>query len=81
MVESTAGSWCRSITIHHSVNWCLGLGTVLANEEVIDGLSERGDFPVERLPLRQWVLKITDYADRLEEGLEGLDWPSGTMTA
>jgi len=54
---------------------------VLANEEVINGLSERGDFPVERLPLRQWVLKITDYADRLEEGLEGLDWPSGTMTS
>ena len=64
-----------------SVNWCPGLGTVLANEEVIDGLSERGDFPVERLPLRQWVLRITDYADRLEQGLEGLDWPSGTMTA
>ena len=64
-----------------SVNWCPGLGTVLANEEVINGLSERGDFPVERLPLRQWVLKITDYADRLEEGLEGLDWPSGTMTS
>eukprot|EP00579_Thalassiosira_antarctica_P009046 CAMPEP_0201901358 /NCGR_PEP_ID=MMETSP0902-20130614/54120_1 /ASSEMBLY_ACC=CAM_ASM_000551 /TAXON_ID=420261 /ORGANISM="Thalassiosira antarctica, Strain CCMP982" /LENGTH=891 /DNA_ID=CAMNT_0048435271 /DNA_START=132 /DNA_END=2807 /DNA_ORIENTATION=- len=64
-----------------SVNWCAELGTVLANEEVINGLSERGDFPVERLPLRQWVLKITEYADRLEAGLEGLDWPSGTMTA
>ena len=64
-----------------SVNWCPALGTVLANEEVINGLSERGDHPVERLPLRQWVLKITEYADRLEEGLEGLDWPSGTMTA
>ena len=64
-----------------SVNWCPALGTVLANEEVINGLSERGDHPVKRLPLRQWVLKITDYADRLEEGLEGLDWPSGTMTA
>lgn len=64
-----------------SVNWCPALGTVLANEEVINGLSERGDHPVQRLPLRQWVLKITDYADRLEQGLEGLDWPSGTLTA
>ena len=64
-----------------SVNWCPKLGTVLANEEVIDGLSERGDHPVIRLPLRQWVLKITEYADRLEKGLEGLDWPAGTMTA
>jgi leucyl-tRNA synthetase len=64
-----------------SVNWCPALGTVLANEEVINGLSERGDHPVERLPLRQWILKITDYADRLEAGLEGLDWPSGTMTS
>lgn len=64
-----------------SVNWCPALGTVLANEEVIDGLSERGDHPVQRLPLRQWVLKITDYADQLEAGLEGLDWPAGTLTA
>jgi leucyl-tRNA synthetase len=64
-----------------SVNWCPALGTVLANEEVIKGLSERGDHPVVRLPLRQWILKITDYADRLEAGLEGLEWPSGTLTA
>lgn len=64
-----------------SVNWCPALGTVLANEEVINGLSERGDHPVTRLPLRQWVLKITDYADRLEAGLDGLDWPSGTLTS
>ena len=64
-----------------SVNWCPALGTVLANEEVINGLSERGDHPVKRLPLRQWILKITDYADRLEAGLEGLEWPSGTLTA
>ncbi|GMH90258.1 hypothetical protein TL16_g11712 [Triparma laevis f. inornata] len=64
-----------------SVNWCPALGTVLANEEVINGLSERGDHPVKRLPLRQWVLEITKYADRLEEGLEGLDWPAGTMTS
>ena len=57
------------------VNWCPALGTVLANEEVIDGLSERGGHPVERLPLRQWMLKITAYADRLDADLEGLDWP------
>ncbi|KAG8466437.1 hypothetical protein KFE25_002193 [Diacronema lutheri] len=63
------------------VNWCAGLGTVLANEEVIDGKSERGDFPVVRLPLRQWVLKITEYADKLADGLEGLAWPEGTRTA
>jgi leucyl-tRNA synthetase len=57
------------------VNWCAELGTVLANEEVIDGKSERGGYPVERLPLRQWMLKITAYADRLDADLEGLDWP------
>jgi len=64
-----------------SVNWCAALGTVLANEEVIDGLSERGSHPVVRLPLRQWILKITEYADRLEEGLETLDWPQGTLVS
>jgi leucyl-tRNA synthetase len=64
-----------------SVNWCPALGTVLANEEVIDGLSERGSHPVVRLPLRQWVFKITEYADKLEEGLKGIDWPEGTLTA
>ncbi|NGP44222.1 leucine--tRNA ligase [Bacillaceae bacterium SIJ1] len=57
------------------VNWCPALGTVLANEEVIDGKSERGDHPVERRPMRQWMLKITEYADRLLEDLEELDWP------
>ncbi|HSC87944.1 MAG TPA: leucine--tRNA ligase, partial [Polyangiaceae bacterium] len=57
------------------VNWCEALGTVLANEEVIDGRSERGSYPVERRPLRQWQLRITAYADRLAEELEGLDWP------
>jgi leucyl-tRNA synthetase len=57
------------------VNWCAALGTVLANEEVIDGRSEIGGHPVERLPLRQWMLKITAYADRLDADLEGLDWP------
>ncbi len=63
------------------VNWCPALGTVLANEEVIDGKSERGNHPVIRRPMRQWVLEITKYADKLLEGLEGLDWPAGTMTA
>ena len=53
------------------VNWCPALGTVLANEEVIDGLSERGGHPVVKQPLRQWVLRITDYADKLLEGLDG----------
>ena len=57
------------------VNWCAALGTVLANEEVIDGKSERGGHPVERLPLRQWMLKITQYADRLDADLASLDWP------
>lgn len=57
------------------VNWCPALGTVLANEEVIDGLSERGDHPVYRRPMKQWVLRITDYAERLLEDLEELDWP------
>jgi leucyl-tRNA synthetase len=59
------------------VNWCPALGTVLANEEVIDGKSERGGHPVQRLPLRQWMLRITAYAERLLEGLDDLDWPTG----
>lgn len=57
------------------VNWCPALGTVLANEEVIDGKSEVGGFPVERRPMRQWMLRITDYAERLISELDGLDWP------
>lgn len=57
------------------VNWCPALGTVLANEEVIDGVSERGGHPVIRKPMKQWMLKITEYADRLLEDLEELDWP------
>jgi len=56
------------------VNWCPALGTVLANEEVIDGKSERGNHPVERRPLRQWLMRITAYAERLIDDLEGLDW-------
>ena len=58
--------------------WCDELGTTLANEEVIDGLSEVGGFPCIRRPLRQWVLKITDYADALLSGLDDLDWPEST---
>ncbi|KIL43917.1 leucine--tRNA ligase [Jeotgalibacillus soli] len=58
-----------------AVNWCPALGTVLANEEVIDGKSERGGHPVERRPMKQWVLKITAYAERLIDDLEELDWP------
>ena len=57
------------------VNWCQALGTVLANEEVIDGKSEVGGFPVVRMPLKQWMLRITAYADRLVEDLELVDWP------
>ena len=59
------------------VNWCPALGTVLANEEVVNGKSERGDHPVVRMPLRQWMLRITAYADRLENDLEDLDWSEG----
>ncbi|WP_334116874.1 leucine--tRNA ligase [Ligilactobacillus sp.] len=57
------------------VNWCQELGTVVANEEIIDGKTERGGYPVVRKPMRQWVLKITAYADRLIDDLDDLDWP------
>ena len=57
------------------VNWCPELGTVLANEEVVDGKSERGGFPVVRMPLTQWMLRITAYAERLVDDLELVDWP------
>ena len=60
--------------IEAPVNWCQALGTVLANEEVIDGKSEVGGFPVERRPMRQWMLRITAYAQRLLDGLDALDW-------
>lgn len=62
----------------YPVWWCEALGTVLANEEVIDGRSERGNYPVERKKLRQWVLRITAYADELLEGLKDLEWPDST---
>ncbi|MHC4952756.1 MAG: leucine--tRNA ligase [Planctomycetota bacterium] len=63
-----------------TVNWCPKLGTVLANEEVIDGRSERGGHPVLRKPLRQWLFRITAYADRLVDDLADLDWPESTKT-
>ena len=59
------------------VNWCPALGTVLANEEVIDGRSERGNHPVIRRPMRQWMLRITEYAERLLKDLDTLDWSEG----
>ncbi|MFM8540942.1 MAG: leucine--tRNA ligase [Nitrospira sp.] len=61
------------------VNWCPALGTVLANEEIVDGKSEVGGFDVVRKPMRQWVLKITAYADRLLEDLKLVDWPASTL--
>lgn len=61
-----------------AVNWCPALRTVLANEEVVDGKSERGGHPVERRPMKQWMLKITDYAEKLLEGLDRVDWPERT---
>lgn len=63
------------------VNWCPELGTVLANEEVKDGLSERGGYPVERKLMQQWSLRITAYADRLLNGLDGIDWPDAIKEA
>ena len=61
------------------VNWCPALGTVLANEEIVDGRSEVGGFEVVRKPMRQWVLKITAYADRLLEDLTLVEWPASTL--
>ena len=60
------------------VNWCPALGTVLANDEVKDGVSERGGYPVERKLMKQWSLRITAYAQRLLDDLEGIDW-SGSI--
>lgn len=61
-----------------SVNWCEGLGTVLANDEIVDGKSERGGFPVVKRKMKQWVISTPKYADRLLEGLDELDWPTST---
>jgi leucyl-tRNA synthetase len=85
----TAGEWTafsaeeqQRILMHYrlayqsysEVNWCEALGTVLANDEVKDGKSERGGYPVERRKMRQWFLRITEYSDRLLRGLDTLDW-------
>src|SRR5690606_32517278 len=58
-----------------TVNWCAALGTVLANDEVINGVSERGGYPVEQKKMMQWSMRITAYADRLLAGLDSIDWP------
>ncbi|NCG20201.1 MAG: leucine--tRNA ligase [Rhodobacterales bacterium] len=60
------------------VNWCSAMGTVLANDEVINGKSERGGHPVERKAMRQWMIRITDYAERLLQDLDNVDWPEAT---
>ena len=65
---------------YRAVNYCPKLGTVLANEEVIDGKSERGGYPVEKRLMKQWVLKITAYAEELLEGLSTIDWPQSTIS-
>ncbi|MES2985730.1 MAG: class I tRNA ligase family protein [Patescibacteria group bacterium] len=65
---------------YSEVNWCPGLGTVLANDEIVDGKSERGGFPVEKKTMRQWFMRITAYADRLLSGLETLNWPEQIKT-
>jgi len=78
-ISTFAGSDPDSVRLAYvaemPVNWCPQLGTVLANEEVVDGKSEVGDFPVERRPMRQWMLRITAFAERLIDGLDGLNWP------
>src|SRR5690606_1528413 len=58
-----------------TVNWCAALGTVLANDEVVNGVSERGGYPVEQKKKMQWSMRITAYAERLLSGLETIDWP------
>lgn len=73
-------SWRLCYVAEQTVNWCPDLGTALANEEVIDGRSERGGFPVLRKPLRQWMFRITALAGRLLDGLDGLDWPEATKS-
>ncbi len=79
-VEAYRAQWRLAYETEAPVNWCDALGTVLANEEVIDGKSERGGHPVRRLPLRQWMLRITAYAERLLSGLDTLNWPAGIKT-
>ncbi len=76
-IEQYRDEYRLAYQLEAPVNWCPALGTVLANEEVVGGLSERGGHPVVRIPLRQWMLRITAYADRLEKDLDGLDWSDG----
>ena len=78
--KAVVDSYRLAYLSQQTVNWCPKLGTALANEEVIDGKSERGGYPVFRKPLRQWMFRITSYADRLLDGLNDLDWPSSTKT-
>ncbi len=73
-------SYCLAYIAEQMVNWCPKLGTALANEEVIDGRSERGDFPVYRKPLKQWMFRITAYAERLLNDLAMVKWPESTRT-
>jgi len=74
-IKTTLDSQRLAFLDEVEVNWCAGLGTVLAHEEVIGGKSERGNFPVIKRPLKQWVLRITKYSKRLLENLDALDWP------
>jgi leucyl-tRNA synthetase len=76
--RTVVDSYRLAYIAEQTVNWCPKLGTALANEEVIDGKSERGSFPVFRKPLKQWMFRITAYADRLLEGLDSVDWPTST---
>ena len=78
--KAVVDSYRLAYLSQQTVNWCPKLGTALANEEVHDGRSERGGFPVFRKPLRQWMFRITAYADRLLTGLADLDWPNSTKT-
>ncbi|MCH7547918.1 MAG: leucine--tRNA ligase, partial [Planctomycetes bacterium] len=73
-------SWRLVYLSNQTVNWCPKLGTALANEEVIDGRSEVGNFPVFKKPLKQWMFRITAFAERLLEDLDSLDWPDSTRT-
>ena len=78
--HAVLASWRLAYLSEQTVNWCPALGTALANEEVIDGRSERGAHPVFRKPMRQWMLRITAYAERLLDGLHDLHWPDSTKT-
>jgi leucyl-tRNA synthetase len=77
--RAVINSYRLAYLAQQTVNWCPKLGTALANEEVIDGRSERGGFPVLRKPLKQWLFRITAYGQRLLKGLDGLDWPESTV--